>query len=352
MQEAGLFRMWRPRAYGGLEVEPTTAFRVVEEIARFDSVAAWNLQISMGGDIFLTWLPEAGAAEILSHPHVTIAGSLNPPGTAVVEDGGYRVRGRWPFLSGVHQATYCVVSATVIEHGEPVRNEQGRPIQLFVWIPQREGAIPDSWHTLGMRGTGSHDFEVQDVFVPQHRTAPMAPLERWTQAYTGTLYRLSMWPVIALLALPPLGTARAAIDDLLELARAKTPSYTQASLAHRQVVQRQVAEAEATLGAGRAYLYETFRDIWEMAVAGGEIDLAQKLRIQLATTHAVCAAAQAIDLVHAAAGTSAIRNEYRFQQYFRNVHTMTQHAFVSASRYESVGALMLGVESDWALFAF
>jgi len=121
----------------------------------------------------------------------------------------------------------------------------------------------------------------------------MAPLKRWAQAYDRTLYRLAIWPVVALLALPCLGTARAAIDDLLELARAKTPSYT----------------------------------------------------------HAVSAAAKAIDLVHAAAGTSAIRNEYRFQQYFRNVHTMTQHAFCSASRYESVGALMLGVESDWALFA-
>jgi alkylation response protein AidB-like acyl-CoA dehydrogenase len=113
-----------------------------------------------------------------------------------------------------------------------------------------------------------------------------------------------------------------------------------------------VAEAEALLGAGRAYLYETFRDIWEAMVEGGELNLTQKMRMQLAATHAMQAAAQVVNLVHAAAGASAIRNEYRFQEYFRNVHTMTQHAFTSASRYESVGAMMLGVESDWGFFAF
>jgi alkylation response protein AidB-like acyl-CoA dehydrogenase len=158
--------------------------------------------------------------------------------------------------------------------------------------------------------------------------------------------------VVALLAPPALGVARAALDDLLELARSKTPSYTRSALGQRQVVQRQLAEAEAILGAGRAYLYETFRDIWEAMVEGAELDLAQKLRMQLAATHAMQAAAQVVNLVHAAAGASAIRNEYRFQEYFRNVHTMTQHAFTSASRYESVGAMMLGVESDWGFFAF
>jgi alkylation response protein AidB-like acyl-CoA dehydrogenase len=141
------------------------------------------------------------------------------------------------------------------------------------------------------------------------------------------LYRLTIWPPVALLAPPALGAARVAVDDLLALARTKTPSYMGATLGARQVVQRQLAEATATLGAGRAYLHETFRESWE-------------------------AAAKAVDLVHAAAGTSAIRNEYRFQQYFRDAHTMTQHAYSSANRYESVGALMLGLESDWPFFAF
>lgn len=109
---------------------------------------------------------------------------------------------------------------------------------------------------------------------------------------------------------------------------------------------------QATLGAGRAYLYTTFQATWEAAVQGAEITLEQKLPMPLATTHANQAAAKTVDLVHAAAGTSAIRHEYRFQQYFRDAHTMTQHAFSSASRDESVGALMLGRESDWGFLVF
>jgi alkylation response protein AidB-like acyl-CoA dehydrogenase len=142
------------------------------------------------------------------------------------------------------------------------------------------------------------------------------------------------------------------MDSVIELARTKTPSYTGSSLAQRQVVQRQVAEAEATLGAGRAYLYTTFQESWDTVLQGAAVTLEQKLTMQLATSHAIACAARAVDLVHAAAGTSAIRNEYKFQQYFRDVHTITQHAFASASRYESVGARMLGVESDWGFFAF
>ena len=114
----------------------------------------------------------------------------------------------------------------------------------------------------------------------------------------------------------------------------------------------QVAEAEATLGAGRAYLYATFQENWDVALQGAALTLERKLKMQLATFHAIVCATTAVDLAHAAAGTSSIRNEFKFQQYFRDVHTITQHAFVSASRYESTGALMLGEESDWGFFAF
>ena len=203
-----------------------------------------------------------------------------------------------------------------------------------------------------MRGTGSADVVVSDLFIPERHTAPLAPLEKPGTAYRGPLYRLTIWVPIALLAPPALGIARAAIDDLIALARTKTPSYTGAALAQRQVVQRQVAEAEATLGAGRAYLYDTFQETYAAAVQGVEITLDQRLKMQLATSHAVMCAARAVELVHAAAGTSSIRNEHQFQKHFRDAHTITQHAFASASRYESVGAVMLGVESDWGFFAF
>lgn len=352
MLEVDLYSMSRPKALGGLELGPITIFRVVEEVARHDSAAAWNLQLSVAVDWNLAWLPDEGAAEILdSHPDVILGGSFTPTGQAIQVDGGYRLTGQWPFVSGAHDCSWFMFTPFLMDVDQPRLNDQGAPMQRFAFIPAESARVLDTWHTLGLRGTGSHDVVVTDLFVPERRTASLAPLEQPGQAYQGPLYRLTIWPPIGLLAPPALGVARAAIDDLIELARTKSPTFTGSTLRARQVVQRQVAEAEATLSAGRAFLYETFKEHWEAAVQGAEITLERKMRMQLATSHANVSAAKAVALVHAAAGTSAIRNKYKFQQYFRDANTMTQHAASSASRYESVGALMLGEESDWPFFA-
>ena len=349
MIQAGFYRMARPKAFGGLELDPLTIFRVVEEIARIDSAAAWNLQISVGGHSALAWLPDDGAAEILgSHPSTILAGSFTPGRKAVAVAGGYRLSGQWPFVSGGHHCHWLVFIPEV----EGRQTDQSQPEQRYVWLPLQDAKVLDTWHTLGMCGTGSHDVLVEDVFIPERRTALLAPLERPGKAFQGPLYRLTVWAPIAMLAVPALGVARAAVDALVELARVKTPAYIASSLARRQVTQRQVAQAQATLQAGRAYLYETFRENWEAVLRGEPIDQVRKIDMQLAATHAASCAAEAVDLVHAAAGASAIRNEYKFQQWFRDVHTMTQHAFNCASRYESAGALMLGAETDWGFFAF
>ncbi len=353
MLQAGLYSMARPKAFGGLELDPITMFRVVEEVARQDSAAAWNFSMSVSCHLFLAWLPDEGAAEILhSHPQTLFAGSFTPGRQTLAVDGGYRLHGQWPFASGCHDGHWFVFIPEIMDGDQPRRNDQGNPVQRFMFLPANQVTILDTWHTLGMRGTGSQDVVVSDIFVPERHTALLAPLEQPGMTYRGPLYRLALWVAVAFLACSALGIARAAIDDLIALARTKTPSYTSAGLSQRQVVQRQVAKAEATLGAGRAYLYTTFQETWDAAVRGAQIPLDQKLHIQLAASHAIVCAAKAVELVHAAAGTSSIRNEYQFQRYFRDVHTITQHAFASASRYESVGARMLGMESDWGFFAF
>lgn len=354
MRQAGLYRMARPTALGGLELDPVSMFRVVEAVARHDSAAGWTLNLALAVESCLAWLPDAGAAEILEgHPEVIFGTSFTPTGgQAIPVAGGYRLTGQWPFVSGAHDARWFLFLPRLMDGDQPRLNAQGAPMQIWAFLPADQATILDTWHTMGMRGTGSHDVAVADVFVPERFTAPLVPLKQPGTAYWGPLYRLTIWLPVALLAPPALGVAQAALDDLLALARTKTPSYMGAPLRARQVVQRQVAEAAATLGAGRAYLYTTFQASWEVAVQGAEITLERKLQMQLATTHANLAAAKVVDLVHAAAGTTAIRSEYRFQQYFRDAHTMTQHAYSSASRYESVGALMLGVESDWPFFAF
>jgi indole-3-acetate monooxygenase len=186
--------------------------------------------------------------------------------------------------------------------------------------------------------------------LPLRHTAVLAPYEKPGSAYRGPLYKFTAWTAISDLACVPLGIARAAIDDLLELAAKKAPSYTATSLRDRTSVQSALGQAEAMLGAGRAYLYEALRDVWEKAQEGHLIDMRGKMKVQLAATHAAATAAKAVDLVHAAVGTSGVRDEHRFQRYFRDVHTITQHGFISAARYESGGQYFLGVPIEWPFY--
>ena len=150
--------------------------------------------------------------------------------------------------------------------------------------------------------------------------------------------------------MPALGIARAANDDFSDMATKKTPMYTKITVRHRPVVQLQLAEAEAKLSAARALLYSVLDEMWQWACDGRDLDMTQRARCQLASSHTVVAAAEAVDPVHVAAGASAIRNEQTFQRYFRDVHVITQHAFVSASRFESAGQVMLGLEPEWPFF--
>ncbi len=350
MRSCGLYRLWRPKAFGGLEVDPMTAFQVLEEVSRIDSAAGWNLQLSSGIDAVGAWFPDDGAKEINGHPDTRFAGSFFPPRRAVVVDGGYVVSGQTPFVSGAHQADWFLGLAQVYDGGTQQLGPDGAPVTLLTMCPAIEAVIVENWRTLGMRGTGSHDVLMTDVFVPSRHTALLAPYERPGSAYQGPLYKFTVWTAISVLAPPALGIARAAIDDLLGLATRKTPSYTASPLRDRTTVQAAVGEAEATLGAGRAYLYEALREIWDNALEGRLVDMPGKMKLQLAATYAVSSAVRVVDLVHKAAGTTGVRDEHRFQRYFRDVHTIEQHAYISTARYEGAGQYFLNVPIEWPFY--
>ena len=350
MRACGLYRLWRPRAFGGLEVDPMTAFEVIEEVSRIDSAAGWNLQLSSGIDSIGAWFPDDGAQEIYSQPEASFAGSFFPPRRAVAIDGGYRVTGQTPFVSGAHQAHWFLGLAQVHDGDAQRLDADGSPVTLLTMFAASEAVIVDTWRTLGMRGTGSHDVLITDVFVPSRRTAVLAPYENPGSAYRGPLYKFTVWNAISVLAPPALGIARAAIDDLLQLAAKKTPAYLATSLRDRTAIQAAIGEAEATLGAGRAYLYEALREVWDKALEGRLIDMPGKMKLQLAATYAVAASVQVVDLVHKAVGATGIRDEHRFQRYFRDIHTIEQHAYTSRARYESAGQYFLGVPIEWPFY--
>ena len=350
MRGAGLYRMWRPKALGGFEMDPMSAFRVLEEVARIDSAAGWNLQLSTAVDALGAWFSDDGAAEVFGSPNARFAGGFFPFRRAVVVEGGFRVSGQTPFASGAHQATWFDSLAHVYD-GEVQRlSQDGLPVTIIAMCPAADVTILDTWHTMGMRGTGSHDVVMTDVFVPERRTALLAPYDKAGNAYRGPLYKFTVWTAICVIATVPLGIARAALDELLELASRKTPSYLTTGLRDRITVHGMIGEADAMLGAARAYLYESLREVWDKALDGQLIDMPGKMKMQQAATHAMAASAKVVDLVQAIAGTTGMREAHQFQRHFRDIHTLMHHAYASASRYESAGQYLLGVPIEWPFY--
>jgi alkylation response protein AidB-like acyl-CoA dehydrogenase len=348
--DAGVLRAFLPAVYGGADLDAVTGLRMFEELAYNDSAAAWVGFISSAGAWLTVVLPQRGGDELLADPRAVINGTLAGGFSAIPVEGGYRVSGRTAFASGCEHATWLQAQAIVLENGAPKFHPNGAPASLLVNFPAGEAEIIDTWYTLGMRGTGSHDFAANDVFVPEHRVWAMGPIAPANPAFTSPVARLGIWwfsPGVASLAL---GIARAAVDDLIALAQAKTPTYMRTGLADKPVVQDKVARAKAAVDAARAYVYGSLATAEGLLKSQPKLTIEQGIPLALAGSHAIEASIAAVDLVHSCAGTSGIRNEQRFQQYFRDVHTISQHAFASPSRFESVGKLLLGRESDWPFY--
>jgi alkylation response protein AidB-like acyl-CoA dehydrogenase len=355
MYGAGLFGMMLPKARGGLELHPVETMRVIEAVARIDSAAAWNLLMSQTIAAYAAWLPPEGADELFCEGLPTAAGALNPPARALRVEGGWRVTGQCPFGSGCHNAKWLAMPALEFEDGEPkVDPLTGQPVPFGVFFPRAQAKILDTWHTLGMRGTGSADYAVDDLFIPDHLTAPVAPLSNPAQGFEGPLYR--MWPLafgVFNEAVVSVGVAAAAVEEAVQLCKAKTPAYNTTPLREQQLAQYLLGKARARVEASRDTLHRAAAEAYEDVVSSGSLLSEQsKIRLQLATCFAAEACAEAVRLVNDAVGTSAFRNEQPFERHFRDVHTMLQHSSKSAPRYGSAGRLMLGLENDWAWLSF
>ena len=354
MYGAGLFSMLAPRAHGGLEVHPVEAMRVWEAVARADTAAAWNLVMNQCISAYAAWMSPEGARELFRDGPPTTAGALNPPAAAIRAEGGWRVTGRVPFGSGCHNARWLAMPA--IEHagGSPkVDPETGRAAPFAVFFPREQATILDTWHTLGMRGTGSTDYEVQELFVPDHMTAPVGPLATPAPGFEGPLYRMWPWTCIMGETTVSVGAAAAAVDQAVELCRAKTAAYNAVPLREQQLPQFQLGRAKAQVDASRDTLHAAAGEAYaEVERTGRLLSREAKIRLQLAACFAAETCAEAVRLVNDAVGASAIRASQPFERHFRDTHTLLQHSSKSSARYVSAGRLMLGLENDWVWLSF
>ncbi len=351
IRKAGLFRIWVPETLEGWEVDPVTACRTFEEIARIDSATGWLVQMSNAIGALGLFFGDQAVEEMYGGDTI-FADALHPQGTAITVEGGVELTGQFPFASACHHADWFLALAKVMDGNEP-RLADGVPETRMMSLPMSDAEVVDNWDTLGMRGTGSHDVKVQGAFIPEHRAPAFEPVsEARSRAWSPAMSNLTIWHITVSVGTIPLGIAGAALDEFIALTKSKMPAYRPDALNTQALAHYRLGEAKAILGAARAHMYEILERVWDSAKAGNLITTEQKCDMQLAATHAARAACQAIQLVAASAGTSAVRESSRLTRHLRDLNTLTQHAYVSSDRYEDVGALTVGQPHRWPFFAF
>jgi alkylation response protein AidB-like acyl-CoA dehydrogenase len=347
---ARLFKVGISEAEGGLGADVVTTLRVIEEVARADGSTGWCL--AMGINTFrqsAQLVPEVRRKLFHSDPVGVSAGSANPRGRAVAVPGGYRVTGHWLFASGCMHSSLLHGACKVFDGDAPRRRPNGdQEIRIAYFHPKSSVRIVDTWNVTGMRGTGSHDILVEDLFVPEEHTFSALDLRA---RVTGPMNRMHGFDLAGCgFCCVGLGVARAAIDEFVELAQTKIPRSSSELLRDRAIVQAQVGEAEAVLRSGRAYLFDVVEEMWETVLAKELVTERQRSDLRMAMTHAAQSAARAAHMVCVAAGTTSIFASSPLERYARDVEVVTRHNQLQFVNYEAVGRTILGLESNSPLF--
>lgn len=340
-----LFRMLLPRSCRGDQVTPTIYFRAVERVAQHDASLGWLVFVANSTVLIAPFLEPEIAYEIFAADVAVVA--WGPPNAcrARAVDGGYRVSGRWDFASGCRQATWMGVHAQVEEADGTLRlNRFGRPTVRTLLFPASQAKLIDTWATIGLCGTASDSYSVDDLFVAEAYSSTREDPE--ARRLSGPLYAFPMQGLYAIgVAGVALGTARAMLADFIVLAGRKTPRG-QSRLADTPSVQGEVGRAEAKLGAASAYVIDTLTEVHGRADAWGVIGVQDRGRVRLVSAFAIQAAIEVADFVYKAAGVDAIFKGGTIERRFRDIHTLSQQIQARSAHFEAVGQILLGEPPD------
>ncbi len=352
LRTAGFYRMLIPRALGGLQADPLTYLRVVEKLAESVGSVGWNIANNSIGQLVTLGLPDDGVDEIYGNGkgrETVLAGTaVQGGGQAVPVAGGYRVSGRWRFGSGCQEASWMLGSFQQLDNGEPRRGPNGAPL-YWRGIFRRDEVqiVPGSWDVAGLRGTGSFDWTVEDVFLPERRTMVHAgaPLDNQWNRWPGLTYALPTQAWVgphhsAVIT----GIAQAGIDALIDLAGGTTPRGRTGLLCENPQVQEAVGRADAILNAGRVYRTAMITELWNTHAAGAETTLEQRARCRLAAIYAADNAREAMGLMYRWGGSTSFDRASRLAECWRDMHLVGQTVTISAEWYPIGGRVYLGMD--------
>jgi alkylation response protein AidB-like acyl-CoA dehydrogenase len=337
--DSGLLRAGAPLEVDGFELAPGLALRCAEEVARGDASAGWCVSIAITSSLLAAYLPAETRAELFGEGRGVAAGVWAPRGRARPVDGGVVVSGRWAFCSGIAHSD-LLFAGCLVGDGD---DEGEQPVPSVVAIRKDDLEVQDTWHTLGLRGTGSQDCVADEVFVPEACAFSLFA----GPVIDRPLYRFPAFGFFALsIAAAALGNARAAIDDLVELAVGKVGQGSRRTLAERAPTRMAVASAEAALRAARALYFEAIESAWQAAQGAEPVPIELRNGLRLAATHAVRSSAEIVRAMYDIAGGPAIYDDSPLQRRFRDAYTATAHFQVNEASYEVPGRILLGQPTD------
>lgn len=347
LHQAALFRLLLPRSSNGMETDPVTFFHVMEIVAQADASTAWCLSQAGGCAMSAAYLDLPVAQAIFGNdPRAVLAWGPGPRVKAIECKGGYRVTGVWAFASGGRHATWLGAHCPIFNaDGSPKLDENGVQVERTMLVRSGDVVWTDIWSTVGLRGTASDQFALNDFFVrADHSITRQFDRERRED---GPLYRMGSGTCYQVgFAGVACGIARGALDYFVDLARNKVPRGFKSPLRDNAVIQSGLAQAEVALRAARGFVLQSMADVWKELQAGASINVEQRITIRMAATHAIVKAREAVDFAYHTAGATAIFENHPLERRFRDMHTVTQQLQGRMSHFETVGAWMLGAEAD------
>jgi alkylation response protein AidB-like acyl-CoA dehydrogenase len=344
----GFFRLLLPRSLDGAELLPAQYVPIIEAFAQVNASLAWCLNQNSGCSMTAAYLSAEVAKDIFGGPRGILAWGPGP-GEARAVAGGYNVTATWAFASGSHHASWLGCHVPVIEaNGQPRRESDGSPAVRTCLFPKAKTKFTDIWHTMGLRGTGSDQYAVKDLSVPEAYTLrSIARNSPETRREPGLLYNFSSLSMYAAgFAGVAMGCARSTLASFIELARDKIPRGARKTMRDNNVTQSQVAQSEVRLSSAYGHLLRSLEDITEAVRVRGHLTMDERMAIRLNATYCIHTALDVVDMLYQAAGATAIFNENPFERPWRDVHSVSQQIQGRQAHYETVGAYLMGLEAD------
>ena len=346
--DSGLLQSFNPAEAGGAEPSFTEMIETWIELAWQDGSLGWiGIANLPSAAACAAYLPQAGFDEVFTaHDNrVTVGGQFFPNGLGAVVDGGYRITGAWNFGSGTGHAEYVAGGFMPTVDGELVVGGDGIPPLLVAVFPREEIVFTDGWHVQGLKGTGSFDYNVSDVFVPEARTFEL--FTRTPERGRSPAFRMGLMAITAAgHASWALGVAKSMLDDVSELAMVKVRMGDDGALANRATFQKGLSHHRAMWKAARLLVLDTFAGAEQHVLEGGELTPTMRADLRVAATYATEASREVVQWAHLAAGTSAIREGSRLERAFRDLYTGTQHVFIGEKTYIDATRIHLGLIED------